>query len=465
MIGGSKVDAGTFGARWGSLVSISSQGTTPAKGHSCGGTLIAVNVVLTARHCVEQGGFSSRPSRLRVLAGSPSLARGLTVAHVREIYRPAHSPSTYFSEAGDIALLELTMQGLPGVPVAPIARPEHAAWWGGGAGRDSGVRMAGWGISRDADLRRELEYGPTEVDLRQVDVPVLSTGACQARATRDTSIPLHICAGTIDVAATAPQEARTACYGDSGGPLMADDPAGVEPPRIIGVVSRGMAETCAKSPTVFTNVSQHVAWIDQVLATVSTQHDLRSQSPSFEPRRAGHGRVRFAPYGGTAAPTDVFAVDMSLGSGNLELARFTGTAAPQLQLPPTRDGRTTLRVRHVNGPGASTAPGFGVGTRTDRIAPRAIARFTARRVGYRHELAWTAATDPNDRVVAYFIEQRRVGARRWTPEYFYDCAECWMNARARPQRRSTHVLLPGRREFRISALDRAGNWGPPTISR
>lgn len=132
---------------------------------------------------------------------------------------------------------------------------------------------------------------------------------------------------------------------------------------------------------------------------------------------------------------------------------------------PTRAGRMDLRVVRMPSNGLERVIARRtVGSQVDAAAPGRIARVVAKRQGPFHYLTWSAATDRRDRVLGYVIEQRPRGARAWRYEYFSECESCYFGTATKPSLRSGHVLLPGRRQFRVAAVDRAGNRGPWTVS-
>lgn len=281
VIGGTKVEQPDFEARWRATVSIGWRTVADAAdAHLCGGVLIGDRLVLTARHCVESGMVMTDASDLTVYGGAASLHGGGTRVNVDAIHRTRGIPGqSYFVTGDDLAILELA-QPIPGATVVVPARDEHAAWWGDGAGRANGVFVAGWGITRDASIRLERTFGPASSELLSAELPVIGTEACAAQVKWDPSVRRHICAGTLEIPSTSVNEGRTACYGDSGGPLLATDPAGIEPPRLVGIVSRGTHMECSSGIGIYAPVARRAEWIDGIVAGSAENPVLRAAEPT-----------------------------------------------------------------------------------------------------------------------------------------------------------------------------------------
>lgn len=161
----------------------------------CSGSLIDAHWVITAGHCLGDQGLGVR-------VGSVNLDQG---GQLIEIDRTV--------EVGrDLGLLHLTRKA----DATPIAIADHSPAEGASA------TLLGWGQTRNGDA-------PMSPRLKALNVPVASAEACAgAGFAPDQEICVEV------------SEKATACYGDSGGPLIVDG-------YLVGADSRSSEDTCGSS--------------------------------------------------------------------------------------------------------------------------------------------------------------------------------------------------------------------------
>lgn len=203
--------------------------TAASESAYCGGALVAPDRVVTAAHCIS--GYPA--GSVRVIVGRTDLrsSKGEERWVVRYWVHPGYrSPP----QGDDVAVLLLDRP----VPYRTVRlETEHDAYRAGVP-----ATVFGWGYTS--------EDGPSSPVLRSADVPLIADSDCAATY-REFDSQEMVCAGD-------PSGGVDACYGDSGGPLIA---AG----RLIGITSWGSGCGRERAPGVFVRMASYAADINATL--------------------------------------------------------------------------------------------------------------------------------------------------------------------------------------------------------
>ncbi|XP_039609347.1 proproteinase E-like [Polypterus senegalus] len=211
--------------------------------HTCGGTLIAPNWVMTAGHCIS----ASRTYRVVLeeydLSVTENNEQIISVAKI--VVHPLWN-SNCVACGNDIALIKLSRSATLNDKVMVACLPEEDA----SLPDNYPCYISGWG--------RLYTNGPLPAKLQQALLPVVSYERCSQRDWWSSSVKkTMVCAGG---------DIKSGCNGDSGGPLIckhSDDLWYVH-----GVTSFVSSLGCntVKKPTVFTRVSSFIPWIEDTMA-------------------------------------------------------------------------------------------------------------------------------------------------------------------------------------------------------
>ncbi|KAG8452593.1 hypothetical protein GDO86_004395, partial [Hymenochirus boettgeri] len=207
--------------------------------HTCGGSLIRANRVLTAAHCVD------RSVSYRVVVGDHSISKTDGTEQyisVSRVVKHANWNSNNIGAGYDIAVLHLSSSATLNNYVKLAQLPSDGAI----LGHNHGCTVTGWGkTSNNGSSASILQQAPLNV----VAYSTCSSGSYWGGSVKSTMV----CAGGDGV--------HSGCQGDSGGPLNCPV-NGVY--QVHGVTSFVYAYGCNtyQKPTVFTRVSAYIGWIN-----------------------------------------------------------------------------------------------------------------------------------------------------------------------------------------------------------
>ncbi|XP_016961293.1 chymotrypsin-2 [Drosophila biarmipes] len=213
---------------------ISMRGSTGS--HSCGGSIISKQFVMTAAHCTA----GRKASDLSVQYGVTTIsASGPNVVGVKKIIQH-EDYNPYNNYANDISLLMVEEPfEFDGVTVAPVQLPDLGYATPQTDAGGEGV-LIGWGLNATG--------GYIQSTLQEVGLKIYSDAECTERHEGRTDPRYHICGG-VD------EGGKGQCSGDSGGPLIYNG-------QQVGIVSWSIKPcTVAPYPGVYCKVAQYVDWI------------------------------------------------------------------------------------------------------------------------------------------------------------------------------------------------------------
>jgi trypsin len=235
VVGGEPADAGEW--PWQAVLTV-------AGDPYCGGSILELDVVVTAAHCAE--GFEA--SDIEVEAGSVEVHGD--DAQTRSVGRIVqHEEYDDFTLEHDIALLFLSEPFEATDAVAPVALPDPAAEDDRTDGGDPAF-VTGFGVTSE-------NAADTSDILIEAEIEIFDDATCvedYGDRPDDVSPDLMLCAG-LEAGGV------DACFGDSGGPLVVPADTSRSSWFLVGIVSWGDGCGRRNFPTVYTEVAAHLDWL------------------------------------------------------------------------------------------------------------------------------------------------------------------------------------------------------------
>jgi hypothetical protein len=214
--------------------------TTDGASVACTGSVIAPTFVVTAAHCFVS---DAEVQSVAVAMGAHDLTQlpvgvGQAIAGAHVEIDPDYDPGSAAHDAAVVTLATPTA-----APPVPLATAEEIKLLGPG----TPLTVAGWGLTTTGNS------GPTPTQLQTGTVELQDARYCEA-----TLGKINVFDPRLWLCTDTPSHAVGTCHGDSGGPLLWTNAAGVV--ELIGLTDWGF-DGCDPPITAYTNLATVGPWV------------------------------------------------------------------------------------------------------------------------------------------------------------------------------------------------------------
>jgi secreted trypsin-like serine protease len=213
--------------------------------HTCGATVISKQWIMSAAHCFAGEEINENYLlKLGVYNQEKDNEQGEQILKIVEIH--VHPSYNQFQKGNDMSLLKLEKPLEFSDHISPVCLPELNE---DQPAADTNVFLTGWGKIRAGP--REDTTIPIATNLKQVAMPLLSQQRCgQVAGTLRPQLLLCMGDGKSE---------KSACFGDSGGPTVIQDPK-TSAWKQIGIASFVTDSRCA-GYSVYSRVSSNMDFV------------------------------------------------------------------------------------------------------------------------------------------------------------------------------------------------------------